>query len=317
MKKILILFFALLPVLAAARPKVRIDYSPTLGVSYTLENKTFPGTATVLVKIRGLRNSHAPQENLYVSTQSGDIYRFAVRSNMTRFLRLSPIDKSSPVVCGPGFSQIYQGPVSSEVDTAFVYRMPCTTARPVKVRCRTGRDETSPGANTRCYFRCEAGDTVYAVRRGVVTKLARPQERDVDLSALESTSDRTRLTVEHPDGSLVLYRGLAEWAEPFVSEGDEVLPGQPLGLVGGLVREGDRRYYGLQAVFYRLVFKTDDSDLDRVPGVTTVGFVPCFATTEGTVRMPEKGEFRAVMDDGLLTRELTRREIKRLKGNKK
>lgn len=317
MKKIFIFLFALLPILAAAHPKVHVDRSPTLGMSYMLENKTFPGTATVLVKISGLQNAYAPQERLYLSTQSGDIYRFEVKNNMTRFLRLSPVDKSKPVACDSWFSYIYRGPVSSEVDTAFVYRMPCTTARPVKVRRRMGNGETSPGLNTRCFFRCEAGDTVYAVRRGIVTELARPRERDIDPSMLESTSERTHLTVEHPDGSLVLYRGLAEWAEPFVSEGDEVLPGQPLGLVGGLVREDDRRYYGLQTVFYRRIFKADHSEPDRFPGVTTVGFVPYFATTEGTVRMPENGECRAVMDDGLLTRELTGREIKKLKSNKK
>ena len=130
MKRIVFFALSLLPVLAAAQPKVRIDRSPTLGVSYMLENKTRPGMVTVLVKLRDLRNTYAPSENRYLSTQSGDIYRFEVANNMTRFLSLRPIDKSKPVGYGAGVYAVYEGCISSEVDTAFVYRMPCTTMHP-------------------------------------------------------------------------------------------------------------------------------------------------------------------------------------------
>ena len=71
MKRIVFFALSLLPVLAAAQPKVRIDRSPTLGVSYMLENKTRPGMVTVLVKLRDLQNTYAPSENRYLSTQSG------------------------------------------------------------------------------------------------------------------------------------------------------------------------------------------------------------------------------------------------------
>ncbi|MDE6877356.1 MAG: M23 family metallopeptidase [Alistipes sp.] len=317
MKRIVFFALSLLPVLAAAQPKVRIDRSPTLGVSYMLENKTRPGMVTVLVKLRDLRNTYAPSENRYLSTQSGDIYRFEVANNMTRFLSLRPIDKSKPVGYGAGVYDVYEGCISSEVDTAFVYRMPCTTMHPVRVRRLTGSEKMPRTGNVRYAFRCEAGDTVYAARRGIVIRLTKPRERDIDLSTLKSTSERTRLTVEHSDGSMVCYSGFAEWLEPFVSEGDEVLPGQPLGLVGGLTEESDGRYYVLQFLCYRWMFTDENASIERFPKVAGESIVPRFATTEGAIIIPDKGEYRAVMNDELLTREMTKREVKKLKGNKK
>lgn len=317
MKKFLLFVLIGLPLLAAAQPKVRIDYSPTLGVSYTLVNKNRPGTVTVLVKIRNLQNAVAPQEKRYLSTQSGDLYRFEVTNNLARFLTLSPIDKSKPVSFGSGAYCVYSGKVSSEPDTAFVYRMPCTTARPVKVRRSSSGKGVPRNLNTSYSFRSEAGDTVYAMRRGTVTHLTKPRERDIDLSTLSATSERTRLTVEHADGTMAAYSGFAEWTALFVGEGDEVLPGQPLGLVGGLVPDDGARYHGLHVLFYRCIFDDDRASVDRFPGAVFVGVVPRFAATEGVVTIPERGEYTAVMNDRLLTAELSKREIKKLRGNKK
>ncbi|MCM1150865.1 MAG: M23 family metallopeptidase [Alistipes sp.] len=317
MKKVIFFILFCLPFFAAAQPKVRIDHSPTLGTSYTLVGKTSPGTVTVLVKIRNLQNAVAPQERRYLSTQTGDIYRFEVTYNLARFLTLSPVDKSKPVVFGSGAYGVYPGCVGSEVDTSFVYRMPCTTTHPVMMRRLSASVEASEARNVSYAFRCKAGDTVYAVRRGLVTRLVRPRERDVDLSTLESTSERTRLTVEHPDGSAVVYSGFAEWAEPLVGEGSEVLPGQPVGIVGGLSPDGEERYRALRLSFYRLVFDDDRATIDRFPASRSVGFEPRFATAEGVLTLPERGEYTALMNDDLLTAEMSKREIRKLKGNKK
>jgi len=318
MKRLLCCFLSVLPLFAAAQPKVRIDRSPTLGVSYTLVNKTRPGTATVLVKIRNLQNACAPAENCYARTQSGDIYRFEVANNLTRFLTLAPVDKTRPVTFGAGVSRVYSGRVGAEIDTAFVYRMPCTTARPAKVRRTPAGTAAWASRGVVCNFRCRAGDTIYAVRRGIVTSLKRPRERGVGLSALKSTTERTRLTIEHPDGSIVVYAGFAEWTEPLAGEGDETLPGQPLGIVGGLAQDDEQPYYELRTVFCRLVFDDDDdSSTERFPGAAIVGFEPHFATTEGVVALADRDECTAVMTDGLLTAEMSKREAERLKGNKK
>ncbi len=317
MKKVLLSLFALLPLLAGAQPKVRIDHSPTLGTSYTLVNKNRPGTMTVLVKIRNLQNAVAPQERRYLSTPSGDLYRFEVTNNLARFLTLSPVDKTKPVSFGSGAYCVYSGKVSSEVDTTFIYRMPCTTAHSVKVRRSTSGNGVPRRLHTVYSFRSEAGDTVYAVRRGLVTQVVKPRERDIDLSMLSATSERTRLIVEHADGSIVSYSGFAEQTELFVGEGDEVLPGQPLGLVGGLVADDEVRYHGAHVSFYRFVFEEDRTGTDRFPKSAVVGVEPRFATAEGVVTIPEQGEYTAVMNDDLLTAELSKREIKKLKGNKK
>jgi hypothetical protein len=79
----------------------------------------------------------------------------------------------------------------------------------------------------RDYYLMNRGDTVFAARKGVVTALPDNEtkvERIIETGSLE---------VRQGDWTIAVYTGI-DPASCFVKLGQEVFPGQPVGLIGGL-----------------------------------------------------------------------------------
>lgn len=79
-------------------------------------------------------------------------------------------------------------------------------------------------------FSTTAGDTIFASRGGLVTEVV-----DNAASTSENTSfhaTENYLEVFHKDGTFARYK-LFQNGGIFVSPGEEVIPGQPLGIIGG------------------------------------------------------------------------------------
>lgn len=302
------LFAALLAGLCGgvvAQPRIRTERLQNNSVEFILEDKTTPGTLTVFLTLKEVSNCNTPTGTS----------KYEVLFSGTRLLTLRPSDQSR----GVGYNYSYRsfhGPVDRQADTAFVYRMPTTLLKPVRVargvsvydRLRKN-DEEKEGA-LGLHFEMEKGDTVYAMRRGTVVKIHVAEKRDPNAPAVSFTSKSPSLTVEQPDGSFAWYVCL-DRDNVLVVEGDEVLPGTPLALVGSY--DGERYKFSVQTFWWET--NPDAAEPERNPFVRR-RFFPRFATEEGLVCV-EKGTYRAVESEEMVIREMSKKELKKRYGGKK
>lgn len=298
MNRLFLVLTLLLAGEAVAAPLVRVKKDPaTKTVSFFIDGKEQPGVLTLYFELREVSNC---------ATSPG-IYKYEVLQNGATFLKLRPEDESRGV--GYGYTvRYFYGRVDPSVDTTLICRVPCTTMRPVRViRTRNILDFGLPEGQQRPLgysFLLEKGDTVYAMRRGVVVLIQRPEAPAGEDPSLSFSTRRTNLVVEHPDGSESRYGCLSD-RDLFAEVGDEVLPGTPLGLVGSY----DGEQYKVSVIVYRRGF-APQADVMR-DALQTCYFDPHFATDAGAV-VPESGvSLRGVMNDGLLMREMSKREQKR------
>lgn len=282
----------------AQSPTVRTERNENNTVDFYLDNKTRPGTLTVFLTLRELQNCN---------TIPGT-FKYESRYTSFRLLSLRPSDATRGV--GYGYSyRLFNGPVDKKVDTAFVYRMPTTVRWPARVARGVSvydRFRKEKEGALGLHFEMEKGDTVYAMRRGIVVEIETP-ERDPDAPAVSFTSKSPNLLVEQPDGSFAWYVCL-DGDNVLVGEGDEVFPGTPLALAGSY----DGEQYKVSVQTYWWETNADSGTSDKTPFVRK-RFFPCFATADGVVCI-ERGVYRPVEDEGLVTREMSKKEIKKRHG---
>lgn len=289
---------------AVAQPRIRAERRDNKNVEFFLDGKTAPGTLTVFLTLKNLSNCNT----------SPGTTKYEARFSGTQLLTLRPGDSSRGIVYGYSV-RFFNAPVDRQVDTTFVYRMPTTVAKPVRVSRgvssldRFRKDEEKQGA-LGLHFQMEKGDTVYAMRRGTVTQVHISEERDPNAPAVRFTSKSTGLLVEHMDGSLAGYICL-DRDNVLVAEGDEVLPGTPLALVG--TYDGERYKFSVQTYWWET--NPDTAEPEKKAFVRKRLF-PRFATEEGVVCI-EKGMYRAVENEEMVTREMSKKELKKRHGNKK
>lgn len=154
-------------------------------------------------------------------------------------------------------------------------------ALPVKDGQKTGW-QTDPREPLKTLnFRIKEGDTIYATRSGIACTTANPQQ----------------LLIYHPDQTFAAYLVMNE---NFIQPGEEVQVGQPVG------KAGSSR---VSISFFFLdenKFKGGESS-----GYPYSHFAPVFRTTEGDIKLKEKTIYQAVIDDELITQDMTKRDKKK------
>lgn len=287
----------------AAQPAVRTETDGPGGIrtTFILEKKDRPGTLTLFFTLYDVYN---------ISGVTNGTTVYEIAHNGVRFLTL----RSSDEAYGPGYRysyRYYYGRINPPVDTTFVYRMPCATGKPVRV-LRTVHvvdKYTKPQEDQQelgLMFLLEKGDTVYAMRRGVVTEVEKPEKPISPDSSIVYTSESLNLRIEQPDGSIARYicfdpDGL------FVEQGDDVLPGTPLGRVG--TYDGEHYHFSVQV--YRYVSGARPSAEMDLYRIENQYFKTRFATSEGVV-IPMSGRlYTPVADDAIVTREMSKKELRR------
>lgn len=270
---------------------------------FILEDKDRAGTMTVLIDFKELHNCR----NL-----APGLHKYAIRYDNDRFLSLKSDDEGYSVVYNYSW-RYYYGALDPKVDTAFVYRMPCSTLRPQRVITSVSvldkyRRQSSEPEQLGFSFPMAKGDTVYAMRRGVVTQIER--QRHEDGPDVSFSTVNTTLHVEHPDGSTAWYITL-DPDNIFVEEGDEVLPSTPLALAGSF--DGEHHKVSVQ-IFWLVTNPAGSWEKDYT---VYRRHIPRFMTAEG-VLVPENGRvYTPVLTEAMQTAEMTKKELKRWQTRKK
>ena len=158
----------------------------------------------------------------------------------------------------------------------------------------------------------EPGDTIFASRRGMVTKVESEQVSEIK-SGLTYSSYRTHLIVEHEDCTRANYE-LFEKEGIMVAEGQYVEAGEPLGLVQ------DGKAY-VSGAHLRFMVYYPDLTRDVLKGIMkSNGFPYAFKYISPLflgVGIPESGKtYTSEHPEDIITQEMSKREIKRWKKEK-
>ncbi|PWN06296.1 M23 family metallopeptidase [Rhodohalobacter mucosus] len=153
-------------------------------------------------------------------------------------------------------------------------------------------------------FRTENETEIYSARKGVVVDV-QDGENDPG-SNLLYTSNRNTVTVVHEDCTFARYSVFRD-DEIYVSEGETVYPGQPLGKMAGDEFELGNQIRML--VYYRnddsVVFNPADAD-----GVSNWRYIkPVFRTTQNrSLHVTSNELYESVHPEEVITSEMSRRE---------
>lgn len=262
-----------------------------------------PGSYSILINIYDQENVSEREKVLCVVKNSGVIHR------------INPIDQKKPMNCKYRFSYT-PGFEPKKVDSAFIYRLPYSCYKPeaVQVGYLYNIDQRyfnrSRAKNwTSLQFHLEKGDTVFAIRKGIVTRIQdefEPVEREERVSY---SSNRNSITIEHGDGTICHYTVLEK--ESFmVSEGDVVYPGTPLGLCG-LHNIKHEDYQVRLSISYPVVNREYDMEDKKSSAFINHYYNPVFATKDGNIKLVHRQPYRAICSDEIIQKEMTKRELKK------
>lgn len=128
-----------------------------------------------------------------------------------------------------------KGNIRARVDTNYVYLLPFAVGKAVRANRMVSLESLLKGSKqtkriTGFAFKTNEGDTVVAARAGLVTEVEDQLASTTDNKSFNATENYVE--VYHKDGSFARYK-LFKNGGVFVLPGDEVIPGQPLGIIGG------------------------------------------------------------------------------------
>ncbi len=172
--------------------------------------------------------------NNTTTVSANESRKFVVGSGKRRLMSLRPIDAKG-FVSAPFRSYTEIGNTIARPDTSFVYLLPLRPGSLTQCNVTSALegflDKDKEKRTNGLVIRTREGDTIVAARGGIVTDL---NDRSVPSSQAGRVfaRDENYVQVYHADGSFALYQ-LFQDGGIFVNPGDEVHPGQPLGVIGG------------------------------------------------------------------------------------
>ena len=209
----------------------------------------------------------------------------------------------------------WKGCPSPKIDTGFAYLLPIAPGKAARVSelnslAEEYGNEAPPKDWYSLSMHVQAGDTVYAARRGRVTNTR--EHAGLQDSGYSYSAEDNYIEIEHNDCTFGKYSVFRDDAI-FVHPGDWVEAGQPIGIAGG-----DKYASGPQvrfSVFYHLEQDVLDKDGNSTGKTRHWAYVPLYFWTKdnGKMRLISRSTYIADHPDDLVTQEMSKREAKKWK----
>ncbi len=187
------------------------------------------------IKIEVTRNNG----KLIFSATNSSYYPYRVELEFKGQVNLSPMMSKYEQIVNPGLSRLiefqvvrpnegfdytysvkYQlGNPDDEPELKFPYLFPIAKGKTIQFHVQQSPDGL---AKFRNLYSTQEGDTIFAIRKGIVTSLPN-NSKQVDRFLIATVE------ILHADGTVAIYKNVDP--EVFVKHGDKVFPGQPLGIV--------------------------------------------------------------------------------------
>ncbi len=169
----------------------------------------------------------------------------------------------------------------------------------------TFRQKTRPNDFYGLAFKGNAGDTISAARGGRVIKVV--QGKVTEGENIVFSKSKNVIEIRHNDGSVGQYN-IFESGSAMVKEGEDILTGTPLALISG-------ENYELGTHFRLLIFYLSfeyNKTMKSKDWYMYKYITPEFVTeSHGAVQLSNRSIYRALLNDDLITQEMTKRERKK------
>jgi hypothetical protein len=160
-------------------------------------------------------------------------------------------------------------------------------------------------------FKTRAGDTIFASRRGIVTGL-KSNNASTGAKMVHSFQENF-IEICHADGSFATYR-LFQNNGIFVSEGDVVEAGQPIGIIGGdNYAEGSHLCF---TVSHPTVEQVTDGDQTKTKYYREYLSTKFCTKENASVQLAENESYTAIKTLDMVTREMSKSAKKAFSENK-
>lgn len=198
------------------RLKIYTEQTKTAIFVYADNDKLYPQSAELTLDLKGLKPREKPDKYIVVPANSK-------RYQLTELV--IPQGRS----WGYNYSfKYYTGDVSADHDDSYVYSLPFTEGKSFEVVQGYNGRSTHQGENA-LDFNLPAGEPVLAARAGKVVRLKEDSNRGCPDKSCAKLGNY--VTIMHEDGSFADYYHLKQNGV-LVALGDEVVPGQSIGLTG-------------------------------------------------------------------------------------
>ncbi len=206
----------------------------------------------------------------------------------------------------------FKGPVNPKVDYSIKYLLPIAegmTTEPFKLDyLKISKKDQEPKDYYALGFKVNAGDTIYASRRGVVSSLR--DSTNLKYSDYIFTSDENYIEIYHKDCTFARYQVIKK---ALVEVGDEVEAGDPIAIASG-----DKYTSGPHVrfwVYYNHEYQNEVIDKDGSKVKKNWAYVPLtFITKECPNCKLEYGNtYTCIKPDSIITQEFTKRQLKKWK----
>ena len=273
--------------------KVTFIRSDNGEVTFWAENTSY-APHTVTISFSKLTNT--------TSAMDGDSRNILVGHGKKQLLILRPTIANRFV----GFSYrtlSQKGNLSAKVDTNYVYLLPVAVGKTVRSNRMVSvesliKKPTRTRRVTGMAFKTNEGDTIMAARGGLVTEVEDQSASTTENKSFNATENYVE--VYHKDGSFIRYK-LFQNGGVFVSPGDEVISGQPLGIIGGA---NYKRGSHLRFTIFS-------------PSLENYTFAPSFYLGGGKTGQPENNAlYVSEHPQEIIMQEMSKKEKKKYLSNK-
>lgn len=259
--------------------------------------KQMVGTYHLIVTLSNLDNTFSSGFNRGVKNKTGKLFTMkpSVPNKSIRF----------------NYSYQYaRGKLNPKFDEKFNYLFPLSEGGSTEVRTLSNfhtsyRGKKNPKNWNAYQFSCNALDTVYAARKGLVVEIVNLYQSDTTMG-YSMRSNVNKIIIEHKDGTLARYSGIKKMGF-LVKVGDKVLPRKALGIVGKYdINSSELRFM----VYYLTKLDPNDKTENR----QEYGYVkPYFYTSEGGRTLIDNEQFITQVSHNLIEIEMTKKEKKKYK----
>jgi hypothetical protein len=258
--------------------------------------------------------------NLLTNLQSTTFlpYKDIIRPGSNYLFKLTKVNSREK----PSFDYkfiYHKGCYNNKVDQDFVYLLPIASNKESKIFKinyigSKYLGEVEPKDWFGVGFRMQYGDTVYAARRGIVTEIRDTAKQTG--SNLSYSKSENFIEVYHSDCTFGKYEAIKD-SGALVKLGERVEAGQPIGLAGGdKYRTGPHIRFYVYYHFDQQVKKINGDETDRIRHWAYVPLVFWTKDNKNT-KLVYGNTYVSEHPDSLIIQEMSKREIKKWRKNKK
>ncbi|MEM7575049.1 MAG: hypothetical protein AAF433_19240 [Bacteroidota bacterium] len=302
---LLISLLCLFPIFGEAQIPLDIELTPRVQRDRTIDfiyEKRLPGVYTLYIEFLELENSQFKTRTFTLDGSRGTLFTLIPNFNDL------------------GISFRYRfsflpGEINPNVDLNYTYLLPfaadaITSVFEVTDNLAFHFGQNLP-ENRKSYRFVTEENTVYATRAGTVINVEDKFSNPDPL--LENTSVQNEIVVLHEDGSRATYRGFVQGGV-FCKIGDEIIPGQELGLIGDASTTNQLIFM----VYYLTDFDFSENEGRLIAPLSSYSYLePQFLTEVGGSTALDHGQsYVSSWSDEVITAEMSRREKRRYLSNR-